>query len=44
VRRERQVLQEHMAGLSAKDTMVQQMWSELYERKQDCRRCAFQHQ
>jgi len=44
VRRERQVLQEHMAGLSAKDIMVQQMWSELYERKQDCRRCAFQHQ
>jgi len=44
VRREHQVLQEHMAGLAAKDTMVQQMWSELYERKQDCRRYAFQHQ
>ena len=42
VRREHQVLQEHMAGLAAKDTMVQQMWSELYERKQDCRWYAFQ--
>jgi len=44
MRREHQVLQQHMAGLAAKDTMVQQMWTELYERKQDCRRYAFQHQ
>ena len=41
VRREHQMLQEHMAGLAAKDTMVQQMWSELHERKQDSRRYAF---
>ncbi len=41
VRREHQLLQEHMAGLAAKDTMVQQMWSELHERKLDSRRYAF---
>jgi len=41
VRREHQVLQEHMAGLAAKDTMVQQMWRELHESKQDSRRYAF---
>ncbi|DBB00816.1 TPA: hypothetical protein ACH3X1_000745 [Trebouxia sp. C0004] len=35
---EHQVLQEHMAGLAAKDTMVQQMWSELHESKQGSRR------
>ncbi|KAA6422652.1 MAG: hypothetical protein FRX49_07512 [Trebouxia sp. A1-2] len=38
VRREHQMLQEHMAGLAAKDTMVQQMWSELHESKQGSRR------
>ncbi len=41
VRREHQVLQEHMAGPAAKDTMVQQMWSELHESKQGSRRYAF---
>ncbi len=41
VQREHQMLQEHMAGLAAKDTMVQQMWSELHERKQESRRYAF---
>jgi len=42
MRREHQILQEHMAGLAAKDTMVQQMWSELHESKQGSRRYAFQ--
>jgi len=41
VRREHQVLQEHMAGLAAKDIMVQQMWSELHESKQGSRQYAF---
>ncbi len=41
VRREHQMLQEHMAGLAAKDTVVQQMWSELHESKQGSRRYAF---
>jgi len=41
VRREHQLLQEHMVGLAAKDTMVQQMWRELHERKQDSHRYAF---
>ena len=40
-RHEHQVLQEHMAGLAAKDTMVQQMWRELHESKQSSRRYAF---
>ncbi|KAA6422651.1 MAG: hypothetical protein FRX49_07511 [Trebouxia sp. A1-2] len=38
VRREHQMLQEHMAGLAAKDTMMQQMWRELHESKQGSRR------
>ena len=38
VRREHQVLQGHMAGLAAKDIMVQQMWSELHGSKQESRR------
>ncbi len=41
MRREHQMLQEHMAGLAAKDTMLQQMWSELHESKQGLRRYAF---
>ena len=35
------MLQEHMAGLAAKDTMVQQIRSELHESKQGLRRYAF---
>jgi hypothetical protein len=40
VPREHQMLQGHMASLAAKDTMVQQMWSELHESKQGSRRYA----
>ncbi|DBB00492.1 TPA: hypothetical protein ACH3X3_002197 [Trebouxia sp. C0006] len=38
MRREHQMLQGHMAGLAAKDIMVQQMWSELHDSKQGSRR------
>ena len=43
MRREHQMLQGHMAGLAAKDIMVQQMWSELHDSKQGSRRYAFQY-
>ena len=42
VRREHLVLQGHMAGLAAKDTMVQQMWRELHESKHGSRRYGLQ--
>lgn len=38
VQREHQALQEYLAGMAAKDTMVQQMWGQLHDKKQDCER------